>query len=285
MIDALCKDVMQCLGIHTFVETGTDMAETVAELSRWSAEWDPKFGRITDSVKTGARAYNTWNEEIVYPQFDNVKDSRFKIHSVDVDPYSYKTARQLFETNSNIKFHLQSSEIFLRSFIQKKLDSPSDDDVFFFLDAHWGKRWPLRDELREVSRLRRFAVCIDDVFVPRKSSAAKPHGDFGYDVYRGTVLDWAYIRPALQHLDAKVLYSVTSNRDRRGWMLILAGYSEQELSALDWNRFYQLDVDDPIHTRPVKLHPTALLDFRNMIKRVLPLRFVRASIRVYQRLT
>ena len=169
--------------------------------------------------------------------------------------------------------------------MQDRLDSSSSDYVFFFLDAHWGKYWPLQDELRGIARLERFVICIDDVFVPEKSNRAKPHGDFGYDLYRGTILDWAYIRTALQGVNISMRYSGTSNRDRRGWLLIFAGDFEQELSGMDWSEFIEYDVDDPRHTVPVKPHPFAHLDFRNLVKRAIPLRILRALVRVYQRIT
>jgi hypothetical protein len=285
MIDPTCKDVMKGLGITTFVETGLDMAETVAGVSRWFAEWDPDFGTVTDSITTGARPYNSWNEDISYPVFENVKQSRYQLHSVDVDQYSYNNAKKIFGANSNIQFHLQSSEQFLKSFVQEKIDSGSADGCFFFFDAHWKKYWPLLDETSAVARLKKFVVCIDDVFIPGKSDPGSPHGDYGFEVHRGTILDWAYIRPALEGVDAKVLYACEYNRDKRGWMLILVGYSDEELAGLDEGTFFELGPDDPAHVEQVELPPGAHLDFRNVIKQILPLNLLRAMVRIYQRLT
>ena len=285
MIDPQCKEVLRRLGIRTLVETGTDMAETVAEVSRWFSAWDPAFGRITDTVETGARSYKAGSERILYPQFEEAGDSAYAIHSVDLDAHSYDAARELFESNPNIELHHKSSEAFLREFVEQTLESRGKDGVFFFLDAHWGKYWPLRDELGQILRLERFVVCIDDFFVPGKSHPAKPHGDFGFDTYQGRVLDWGYVRDLFEDRRVKVAYPTRSNRDGRGWVLIFAGYSEDELASLDWREYFALEANDPVHCRPTKLHPLALLDSRNLVKRILPLGLLRSTVRLYQRLT
>ena len=284
MIDLQCKEVLRRLGVRTLVETGTDMAETVAEVSRWFSGWDPDFGRITDTVETGARSYRAGSQRICYPQFEGAGDSRYAIHSVDLDSHSYNAARKLFESNPNIALHHESSEAFLRRFVEQILESRIEDGVFFFLDAHWGKYWPLRDELRQILRLERCVVCIDDFFVPGKSNPSKPHGDFGFDVYQSTVLDWGYVRDALEDRRVKVAYPTRSNRDGRGWVLIFAGYSDEELASLDWTELFALDADDPVHSTPTKLHPLAFLDTRNLVKRIVPLALLRSTVRLYQRL-
>lgn len=285
MIDTRCKEVLRRLDIHSFVETGTDMGETLAQVSRWFADWDPNFGKIVGAVETGARSYASGASRIAYPQFDSVRESRYALHSVDLDQQSYLNARDLFESNSNISLHHASSEEFLQSYVQRMLDSPSDEATFFFLDAHWGKYWPLRDELRQILRLKRFVLCIDDFFVPGKSHSGKPHGDFGFDVYQRTILDWGYIREQFQDRNVNLAYPTHSNRDGRGWVLLFVGYSEEELAQLDQADFFALDADDPMHRDPTKLHPLAHLDSRNLVKRLLPLALLRSTVRLYQRLT
>ena len=284
MIAPECKEVLHSLGIRTFVETGTDMAETVAQVSRWFSAWDANFGRIADTVETGARSYRAGSERIRYPQFEDAGDSDYAIHSVDLDPHSYHAARKLFASNPNITLHHKSSEAFVGEFVEKILESASNDGLFFYLDAHWGKYWPLRDELRQILRLERCVVCIDDFFVPGKSDASKPHGDFGFDVYQGTVLDWGYVRDAYGDRPVKVAYPTRSNRDGRGWVLIFSGYSEEELARLDGVDFFSLVAADPIHCRPTKLRPLAFLDTRNLVKRIVPLALLRSTVRLYQRL-
>jgi len=285
MIDLRCKELLRQLQIHNFVETGTDMGETLVQVSQWFAEWDPQFGRIVDTIETGARAYASGATKIAYPQFASVGESRYALHSVDLDEQSYENAKKLFESNSNITLHHASSEQFLESYVQQILDAPSTQATFFFLDAHWGKYWPLRDELQQILRLKRFVICIDDFFVPGKSRPRKPHGDFGFDVYQGRVLDWGYIREQFADRDVKVAYPTHSNRDGRGWALLFAGYSEAELADLNWEDFFALDADDPMHSSPTKLHPLAHLDSRNMIKRLVPHALLRSTLRLYQRLT
>ena len=95
MIDPLCKEIIRRLRITRFVETGTDMGETVAAVSRWFAELYPQFGQISHAVVTGAKTYNPWNEPIRYPAFENATDCPIKVHSVDLAEYSYQNTRQL----------------------------------------------------------------------------------------------------------------------------------------------------------------------------------------------
>ena len=65
----------------------------------------------------------------------------------------------------------------------------------------------------------------------------------------------------------------------------LTGLSEEELTRLDRTEFFAMDARDPLHCRPTKLHPLALFDSRNLVKRIVPLALLRSTVRLYQRLT
>lgn len=284
MIDSRCEHIANAFEIRTFVETGTDMAETVVEVSRWFSARDTAFGRICGTTKTGARSYNGWNAQIAYPLFEDVKESRWTIHSVDLDKRTYLTASKLFESNSNICFHHQSSDEFVAQIVDESVETLADNPLMFFLDAHWGKYWPIRDEIREILRLKRSLIVIDDFFVPGKSDPSKPHGEYGFEVHRGSVLDWAYIRDLFDATNTTVAYAVTPNRDRRGWAVILVGYSKEEIGKLDPEQFFHVAPDDSIHLKSTSPTVAARFDSRNVVKRIVPLRLLRSAVRIYQRL-
>ena len=253
MIGTVCKEIIKELGIYVFVETGTDMGETIAEAAKWFSGMDPKFGKISDYVTTGARGYSLESKPIRYPVFEDVGDSKFKIFSVDIDSYSFKNAKKLFKTNLNISLFCANSSEFLKDFIDRNIFKSSQ--TIFFLDAHWGKYWPLRDEIKQILKLEKFVIVIDDFFVPGLSNSAKPHGNFGFDFYHSRILCWGYIDYLFNNIDVKVYYPKQPNKDHRGFVLLFKGYNSEELGFLKGLLLEHIDKDDPAHSRPVPLSP------------------------------
>ncbi len=280
MIDPICRDIIVALGITRFVETGTDKGETIGLVSSWFSQLDPAFGRITGWDKSAARSYAAGSEAIAYPVFGEVGHSRFQIHSVDVDAASYQSARQRFETNRNIQLHQQSSEQFLK----KLLSQDYVGHTLFFLDAHWGKYWPLRDEIKVINQLSRFVVIIDDFFVPGKSRPEFPHGDFGFDIYGRTILDWSYVRDAFGDQPPRIFYPQTANRDRRGWVLLTRGYSTGQLEFLNTLNLREVPFNDPAHQDVVKPTWKTFCDGRNILKLLFPLNWLRQGHRGYEKI-
>lgn len=280
MIDSLCKDIVMHLNVNRIVETGTDKGETVAEASRWFAEMVPGFGSIVATVKTGSRSYHSWNEPIVYPVFAQARKVRYEIYSVDIDRYSYRKAAELFKSNPNIHLYHASSEEFLNSLLPEEM---SNHNYLFFLDAHWGKYWPLRAEIKAIRKLKRYLVVVDDFFVPGRSDPSSPHGPFGFDVHRGQILDWAYICDLFTDTRVKVFYPTRPNRDRRGWVLIAHGYREEKLSCLRSLALFEIDQFDAKHTTPVKMAWHSYWDRRNILKEVIPIPLLRSAHRAYEK--
>jgi hypothetical protein len=282
MIDDIFRKLIKELNISLFVETGTDMGETVAAVAEWFSEMDVAFGRISGYTTTGSRSYSIKSEIIKYPIFENAGNTRFKIFSADIDPCSFRTACKLFETNPNIQLFCENSPEFLKGLIDA--GNFEKADAMFFLDAHWGRYWPLRDELKQITRLKKFIIVMDDFFVPRRSNRAHPHGDFGFDFYNGKILDWGYIRDLFSDTDIKIYYPLRPNRDRRGFVLLLAGYDSEKLGFLKNLPFECIDKNDPIHKDPTKLSPLAYFDFRYLLRRIIPLPLLRGAIRIFQKM-
>jgi len=226
VIDIFCKAVIDGLHINKFIETGTFAGETIAQVSLWFAELHPEFGQIEKLVITGAKGSNPWNTYITYPVFKATsRESNFKIYSVDSNSELYQTAKEIFSSNSNIILACQSSEQFLKELVDSE-SIDKEDNCFFYLDAHWGKYWPLHDEIRQVLRLKRFAIVIDDFAVPG-------YPEFGYDVYGYDACDWNYIKNLFRKRQVLIYYPMRANQDGRGWVLIISGYPQESLAFLD----------------------------------------------------
>jgi hypothetical protein len=283
MIDARLKEVFSRLGIKTLVETGTDMGETVAEVAVWFAEACPEFGTVEGFVETGARSYNAWNEPIRYPQFRACGDSPYKIYSVDCDEESYRNASRNFASNPNIVLVNESSDAFLRRIVGD-LRRQSPEGLFFFLDAHWGPSWPIRDELATIAGLDRFIVAIDDFFVPGRSDVRRARGDFGFDFYHRRVLNWGYIHDCFAPGSVQVFYPETPNRDRRGWCLLARGYSAAELAFLGGLGLVEMPQDDPRHVGVLQPVWSTYLDLRILLRLFFPLQWLRRAYRAVESL-
>lgn len=283
MIDSECRRVFVALGLRILVETGTDRGETVAEVARWMAALDPGFGRISGEVVTGARAYTAKSPLIRYPVFAGAGESRFRIYSSDTDRACVEEARELFRTNPNIRIVRENSPDFLRRGIDE--GSFPGPEVMFYLDAHWGRYWPLRDELQQIRRLPIFAAVIDDFFVPGKSDPAAPRGLFGFDIYGGAILNWGYIADIFEGRPVGIYYPVRPNRDGRGYALLLGGRTEAELAPLAGLPFFWLAPDDPAHRDKMRAGLRARCQFRSLVRACLPLFWTRMAVRAFQRLT
>jgi hypothetical protein len=282
MIDVSCEDILRNLAINRFVETGTDMGETVALVSRWFSEQAPDFGRVTDSFQTGERAYDKWNKPIQFPRFSDCGSSNHKVYSVDLDSQVSAKARAKFDTNPNIVIVNSSSEKFLSQLLKDELPQPKNN-YFFFLDAHWGKYWPIRDELKVISQLPRFIIAIDDFFVPGKSDVRKSRGDFGFDFYHRRVLSWGYIHDCFANKAVRVFYPLKPNRDRRGWCVITHGYTPEQLAFLTEKLgLYETDSRDSEHVRLIEPELQTYWDTRVILRMLFPLKFLRQGFQLLQ---
>ena len=256
MIDVLCKDIAKQLAINRIVETGTDKGETVAETGRWFTQFHPDFAAA--------------------------KPCNYHIYSVDLDEYSYKTAQKRLSNNPNICLFHSSSEVFLRSLLER--EAQEHNNYLFFLDAHWGKYWPLRDEIKVIRQLGRYVIIIDDFFVPGRSDPALPHGPFGFDLYQNTVLCWGYLQDLFEGVQVRIFYPNKPNRDKRGWTLIVHGYGDQELDFMRSLPLFEMDSTDQRHMIAVKTVWRSHWDVKNILKTIVPIDLLRRLDRIYERI-
>ena len=102
--------------------------------------------------------------------------SGLPVYTVEINPRWYGYSKTRFFLNQNIFCHLGDS----RSFLKKILtDDPlRRKNIFFYLDAHWGKDLPLQEEIEIIfGNCPQSVVMVDDFKVP---------GDDGYryDTYK-----------------------------------------------------------------------------------------------------
>jgi hypothetical protein len=85
--------------------------------------------------------------------------------------------------------------------------------VCFYLDAHWGAYWPLRDELKMIAKHVPPGGCviiIHDFKVPGK--------DWGFDNHGGRDLDFDYVGDLMTNINPHfvVFYNERAEGNRRG---------------------------------------------------------------------
>jgi hypothetical protein len=225
------RDVIAQLKINKFVETGTFVGETVAQVSGWLSELDPSFGQIIGKRPSTLLAHYDPDRTLEYPIFGQTQRGSTTLYSIDNDADRHRQLAALFADNPNIKIVQSSSQLFLQEAIGSGELRPSDR-CFFYLDAHWGEYWPLRDEITEILKLRRAVIAIDDFVVPR-------HPFYGFDVYRTNVCGWYYISDLLDSVDPIVYYPNEANPLGRGNVLIFVGYEPSELAFMRELPFFQ----------------------------------------------
>jgi hypothetical protein len=221
MIHLVCREIILELRINRFVETGTFVGETVSIVSEWFQDLDPAFGKIIRKEPNSLLKAFFSQKELSYPLFDGADAaSGTKLYSVDVDSEKQGLLRQVFCSNPNIFIVNDSSEKFLNKSIDEGLLS-NTDRTLFYLDAHWGEHWPLRDEITQILRLQRSIIVIDDFVVPF-------HPWHGFDIYRTTICGWYYIGDLFRNYDHQIYYTSKPNSDNRGTVIIFVGYHGEE---------------------------------------------------------
>ncbi|MBN8549890.1 MAG: hypothetical protein J0M12_11295 [Deltaproteobacteria bacterium] len=135
-----------------------------------------------------------------------------RVLTIEANAKFVNEARNNLREFSNIEiFHGDSGEVLPAVLLNET------GPALFFLDAHWGRRWPLLAELKAIAAAEIFTdsvIIIHDMHVPDR--------DFGYDVYGGKRLDLSYVRESLLKINPEFehSYPTEANGARRGWVAI-----------------------------------------------------------------
>jgi hypothetical protein len=91
--------------------------------------------------------------------------SRLPVYTVEVHPQFYHFAKLRLRAQRLVRVSRGDSRSFIRQ-LTKDASVPKEN-VFFYLDAHWGADLPLREEVEMIAGAwKRFAIMIDDFEVP-----------------------------------------------------------------------------------------------------------------------
>jgi hypothetical protein len=109
---------------------------------------------------------------------------------------------------------LGNSPDVLREELKKDWHHP----LCFFLDAHWGEYWPLRDELQVIAQAK---LPVPPVIIIH--DAKVPGTDFAFDSYGGHDLDYEYVKDLLNEInpDYQIAYNDESFDIHRGILYAL----------------------------------------------------------------
>jgi hypothetical protein len=118
------------------------------------------------------------------------------IYTIEVMPQTYEKAKENLEPYTNIKMFLGSSDKVLEDLLPKL----KGKRILFYLDAHWGKYWPLLDEFEAIRKTANDNCCIviDDFKVPYRQ--------FQFDVYEEQPLDIDYIQGKMNEVYTTPFY-------------------------------------------------------------------------------
>lgn len=86
------------------------------------------------------------------------------VYTCELEHRFYSIARMRLMDFKNITFELSDSRKFLKELASSEL---SKQNIFFYLDAHWYKNLPLREEIEIITNYwKNFVIMIDDFKVP-----------------------------------------------------------------------------------------------------------------------
>lgn len=177
------------------------------------------FGSVDTVIETGTNIGSTT------ACFGRMAD---RVVSIESNPRYLAIAQENLSTFKNIDLMHGDSKDVLPKLLTRDLGV-----ALFFLDAHWGQRWPLLGELTAISRSQRHQnsiIVIHDFYVPGT--------DFGYDVYKGRRLDLGLVRMHLLSINPEYqfFYPTAANGARRGWIAVhpgISGIDGVRLSAIE----------------------------------------------------
>jgi zinc-finger of transposase IS204/IS1001/IS1096/IS1165 len=166
-----------------------------------------KTARINAIVETGTYRGTTT---------EYMADTGLPVYTVEAIPRFFGFASARLKNRANVHLILGDS----RSFLTKLAGDPAmpKSEVFFYLDAHWYKDLPLRDEVTLIfGRWTNAIVMIDDFCVPHDIG-------YNYDDYgNGLALCLAYLGPVAD-LGVRAFFPAAPSTEevgpKRGWVVL-----------------------------------------------------------------
>lgn len=117
-----------------------------------------------------------------------------EFHTIEINKEYYEDCKQKLQHFDNATVHLGASDEVLNSLLPK-LKLNDNEYIFFYLDAHWGANFPLKNELNIIGHYccNKSLICIDDFQVPNRN--------FQHDRYDNEILGDNMIKYSKRHLN------------------------------------------------------------------------------------
>jgi len=179
-------------GIKTpFWRTGQQAFNAAPEIGSLLVHLKKKYS-LTVAVETGTFKGNTTTF---------FADLFPKVYSVEANKALYRSAKKEFADCDNLTLvHGSSADA-----LPRILSTIRNARALFYLDAHWGDDWPLREELQAIAKTHRdrCVIVIDDFKVPGRE-------DLPFDYYGNRECSLEYIQDLLPAIFSsyKVLYVI-----------------------------------------------------------------------------
>jgi hypothetical protein len=157
--------------------------------------------------------------------------SRLPVYAVEINPRYFHFARRQLKDCHNVHLYLGDSRSFLKQ-LKENSEFPNQH-VFFYLDAHWYKDLPLRDEVALIAANWKSAVImIDDFEVPNDPG-------YGYDEYGpDKKFSLEYLSP-LSDFGYVAYFPSASSDQESGWKMGCVVLVDSKLSG-QFNRIPSL---------------------------------------------
>lgn len=136
-----------------------------------------------------------------------------EVHTIEISEQYMKRAQARLKGLQNIHFHLGSSDLVL----QRILPDMIQEFLLFFLDAHWLDYWPLREEVKAISKTHKnkCIIVIDDCKVPNRA-------DIPFDTYKKEELSLEYVQDLLNEVftNYEVTYVIPKHSHCRAKLVV-----------------------------------------------------------------
>ncbi|MCH9617126.1 MAG: hypothetical protein SP4CHLAM5_04780 [Chlamydiia bacterium] len=136
-----------------------------------------------------------------------------RVDSFEINEKYIDAAKIRFKDQPNVYIHGEDSGKMLGDLLSKL----PVERIFFYLDAHWGEYWPLRDEIKQITEHCKdnCIVMIDDVRVPGNDK-------IGYDTYQDRICGYEYVKDVVDELFTSYkVYHLITEREHRGKLLLI----------------------------------------------------------------
>jgi len=182
----------------------------------------PTYGSGEDVGFNGQKGKkNIFNDLLLRYRFSNILEtgtyigdtagymaerSQLPVHSCEINQLLYSLAKMRLKAFPSISLYNLDS----RDFLDRLGNRPEiiRNECFVYLDAHWGKNLPLKEEISIISsRWEKFIIMIDDFQVPND-------GGYIYDCYGAFAsLNLSYLRKTLAKFDLCTFFPSMPSRE------------------------------------------------------------------------